>query len=187
MPAVKTLALAASALVFAAGWEAAPRDILDPWGMPVWHEAVLEVPPELAHWEFVVAPVQGLQGVAAVTPGQRFSFSDKYGTRLYAVRSLGRVPAILEDWWKRAQPSGALPFRETRSVPVGSPIRRIVSRARVVEITATEVRMVKAGEERFDARGAPLRGGYLIYSFIGLAGVVLLGVVWKRARPPCAG
>ena len=77
---MRTLLLCSTVLALAS--EAAP-DILPPGHKSVRHQLALEIGEGQAEAKFVAWPIAGLRGAGLIEPGQPFSFSTKYGTRIY--------------------------------------------------------------------------------------------------------
>lgn len=168
-------------------------DVIPPGYRSVRSELVLEVPPALAHWRFVASPQPGF-GAAAALAGQPVRISAKYGTRLYALPAGAALPTRHDETWTERAPVAKAPLGAVDVVPLVSAVALVRTTMRVVEVTATEVRVELVRLEHLDAAGHRIdpRTRPLLLSGIALLGLGGLGlVVWRRrarrSRIPAEG
>ncbi len=174
MPGAKVLLL--SALAFLA------PDVLPPGHKSVRHEMAVEgtVP---AGFRLVASPVRGFGGVHEVQSGQPFSFSSKYGTRLYLLPLDQPLPSQWSEAWLEQHPHSDT-FAEVASVPAGTPLARVLTTWRIDGVDGQAIRLERLGEERFDGFGARLpAGGEWWWLLVVAAGGAVLAVRLWRSRP----
>lgn len=157
---------------------AAGADILPIGHRGVAHELVLDAPPAVVEgWQLVAAPWPGLSGVTPVELGVPFRFSSKYGTRLYAVARDEALPQHFEAAWAEGRPSADFGVREVGSVSFASLLGGVTTTLRVLDVSASGIRLELIGEERRDFTGAPLHVTrwlwWLAPVAVGLAGIAL--------------
>lgn len=162
-------------LVLAALLFASPLpDVLAPGTRAIDHELVLEWDEDRFPQQFFAHSSLG-PGTQSIEPGEPFSFSGKYGTRIYAVPEGQQL--LLEDSrnpdprWASAAP----PVAEVGAVPVASTLQRIETRIAVAGIEESELQLEILGEDR--ERNFAL---YLVPIALGLA--VLGGLSFVRRR-----
>jgi len=159
-------------------------DVLLPGHKGVSHELILEWGEDLAAQRFVAHPVRGFNGHHEIERGVPFSFSSKYGTRIYAVPSGNEFAAERDKVAELEWPCAAVPVAEVRSVDSGSPLTRIESSVRVEQVTLDSIQFEVLGERRFDSSGTEIGSfDWLLLVLIAGAGVVLLLVLSRRSRP----
>ncbi len=163
-------------------------DILPPGHKGVKHELVLHVEEDLAaKWRFFAAPTAGF-GVTAIEPEKPFSFSAKYGTRIWAAAPEEKPPERGDDDWFTGHPVANPPVREVSSVPISSPLARVETTCVVRSIEGGKITLEVIGETRFGEDGEPLNS-YVVYMMIIIAtiGGIGLGVLTARRRMQQAG
>lgn len=140
----------------------------------------------------VAAPVRGFGGATVILPGVPFTFSTKYGTRLFALPADTALPERVgaEDWraWLDAHPSSAPPVTEIRNVAWSHPVDRILSTLSLDEVSLDPpgLTLSVVRHERFDAEGRSLGDTDPRYLVVLLSTAGLLGLVWT-ARGRGAG
>jgi hypothetical protein len=106
----------------------ARADIVLPGTEPVSHRLVIE---RSEAWDgaqrIVAAPVRGFGGTHVVEPGVPFSFSTKYGTRLYVVPPSEELPERIDESWSASHLSAAIPVSEVSSAPLASPLESLTT------------------------------------------------------------
>ena len=148
-------------------------DILPPGHHAVDHKLVVTAGGVPADMRLVAAPARGLHGVHAVVAGEPFSFSRKYGTRLYLVPAAEPLPKFDAELFGRFAKSSTLP--QIASAPLGSPLHRIVTTWRITSVDGNTIALERVAEEKFDAAGNPLPAGG---EWIVLAAIALFGALW---------
>ncbi len=171
------LALPASLLLTAAAVPPAP-DILPMGHRAVVHELVVEASPALAGWRLVATPTRGFHGVHAVEPGAPFTFSSKYGTKLYAIRDGDPLPPHpVPAEWKKAHPSSPIPVAQVATVAIGDSTARVVTTLRIETVDAETLKVAEIETKRFDADGEVPGRGVSIAVLIGAAAAGLTALV----------
>lgn len=178
------IGLALAALVaFAAS---AASDVLLPGTRPVRHELVLEPSPHFAEHDFVAAPVRGFGGITRIEPGVPFTFSSKYGTRLFAIEPGAECPEGYESpegpaVARIARAVGAIPLAQVASVPVTSTLESITTRLRIASIADGRIELAVVDTET--ERDLGERIWLVLVPGLGLAGLLWL---WLRRRRKAA-
>lgn len=162
---------------------APPPDVLPDGWRPVPHELVIEDSPHFARHDFHAAPTRGFAGSTRIAPGVPFSFSSKYGTRVYALPRGAAFPERLGDDLSIALASGDIPVTERGSVPVTAPTQGVLTHLRIAEISDGVIRL-EVVAWRID-RDPRLIGIVGAGAALGLAGLALL--VRRRRRRAAEG
>jgi hypothetical protein len=170
------MSLLLTALLLLPSAPAPARDILLPGNRPVTHELSLEIDEGFAEWRFLASPVAGFRGVTVIESGVPFRFSSKYGTRIYAVPLADEVPERCSTEWAEGRPVTLPGVGEINQISVSSPLARVLTKLRVVEVQGAEIRLEEIGEQRFDASGRLIDETMLRVFLIGMAGVGVLGL-----------
>jgi hypothetical protein len=159
-------------------------DILPPGHRDVRHELVLEELSPGEGWTMVVTPVRGFGGVSVIEPGVPFTFSSKYGTRVYALPGDAPVPEDPDAVRALALAVGDLPVAEVSSTPLVSPLTRVLTTLRVVSVEEGRVVLEVVDERRLGAGGLEVRTGLLVatLALVACAGLVALWALRRRAR-----
>ena len=161
-------------------------DILPPGHKDVRHELVLEWGDDCAQHVFVASPTAGFHGHHEIRRGEPFTFSSKYGTRIYAAPVDAHLPPR-ERVQDTAWPSADVPVREVRSIASGHPLARVETTLRVLQVSAEGIRFEQVSERRFDAHGLELGGlDWLPLCVIGAAGAFWLLRLARRNRRTAA-
>src|SRR5215207_1829763 len=106
----------------------AHADIVLPGTKHVSHRLVIE---RSDAWHggqrILAAPVRGFGGTHEVEPGVPFSFSSKYGTRLYVVPPSEELPERIDESWSASHLSATIPVSEVSSAPLASPLESLTT------------------------------------------------------------
>jgi hypothetical protein len=158
----------------------AAADVLAPGTRPVRHELVLEHSPHFSEHDFVAAPVRGFGGCTRIVPGVPFTFSSKYGTRIFAIEPGADCPEEHEGpegpaVQRIARASGEIPVTEVSSVPVTSTVQGLTTRLVIAKISDGVIRLEVV--ERETARNRSLVA-WLALTF----GIGLVGMAWMARR-----
>ena len=160
-------------LVLAPVTAAPARDVILPGNRNFKHQLVIEDGELFRTHQFVAAPVRGFRGVHLVVPGEPFSFSSKYGTRIYAVPIGETIPAELDEAWKAAHVAAEIPVAEVASVPLTSPIDSLVTRLEIAELFGAKLQLAVVSEERtWSSTALWVLGASAVLGLGGLALVV---------------
>lgn len=159
-------------------------DVLPPGHRGVRHELVLRASDGVGGPTLVATPVRGFGGVTVLEPGVPFSFSAKYGTRIYALPAGAPVPDDPDAVRAGALAVGDVPVSEVTSTPLVSPLTRVLTTLRVVSIEDGRVALEVLDERRFGAGGVELHTGLLAGSLalVACAGLVALWRLRRRGR-----
>lgn len=166
--------------LLAAGAHAAPRpDLLPPGHAQVEHVLIFEELELPVGQALVATPTRGFGGVEVIEPDVPFSFSSKYGTRLYLLPDTLDVepPSAggLLDY-----PSAAPPVAQVSSVPLIHATRRVETVLALNGIDGSTLELRVVGETRFDSSGQPVSvDSYLPWILLALLG---MGAVWRLRR-----
>jgi hypothetical protein len=167
------------------GWLAEPllADILPAGHKSVRHQLVFEPSPLFAAHRVVAAPTRGFAGVAEIKPGERFSFSSKYGTRIYLVPPATPVESFDREQFQQ-WPSALPPIRELNSVPIWHPLAQVVTTLRLLDVSDAGPTMEVVKSEQFNGSGGPVSFVPLGLATGGVAlvGLAICGIVWRRTR-----
>lgn len=176
---LRTLALLGFAVIGALPLRA---DVIPTGHKPVEHLLVLSE--ALANGEVLAAaPTRGFHGVQTVVPGAPFSFSSKYGTRLYALPAGAAMPDDLEALRAAAIASADIPVTQVTSVSLLDPLTSIVTTLRVTLTPEGGLSIQVLDEERIlvvHERLLSILAVLGVVGCVGLVGIVLLAR--KRAR-----
>jgi hypothetical protein len=160
-------------------------DLLTPGHKPVRHELSLDLEGAPPGWTFVAAPVRGFGGVTELEDEVPFTFSSKYGTRIYGLPPGTPVPAEFDRAAFDAFPACAPGVRQVASVPLANPVARVLSRLAVDELADEDGLAVLSlevlGHQQWTASGEPLDDTDPRPVLFGLAGLGLVGLVLLRS------
>lgn len=155
-------------------------DLMMPGHRRVEHRLVLEWDAEEHGERFYAHPTAGFGGQIEIQPEVPFGFSSKYGTRIYAVPN-GEL--FVSEGREGPDPSwavGEIPVGQVSSVRVGSTLRSIETRLRVVGVADGRIELVVAGEDRKRALWP-----YLAVVAVGLG--LVGGLMMRRKRSGARG
>jgi len=163
---------------------ALPPDLITPGNKSVRHELSLDVDETFAEWRFLAAPTAGFRGVTTIEAGQPFRFSSKYGTRIYALPAGEAPPERCTEEWAAGRPQSEPGVGEIGQVSILSPLARVLTRLRVVEVSEGALKLERVGEERWDSSGTPIGEAVLNLYLGGIAAVGFVGLLalWLRSR-----
>lgn len=161
-------------------------DLIPPGYRRVSHTLCFEPSEQLEKVRLVAAPVLGFGGVCNIEPGVPFSFSGKYGTKIYAVpEDVGPLEDFDRkkfDQWPSIDP----PVEQVANVPESSPITSVETKLKFNGISGNElnigiVRHIEHGNTTIEL--GPLSVAQPQVRTIAVAligGAVLVGVVlWQ--------
>ena len=175
------------ALILAVAWtKPSFCDLIPPGHRRVSHTLCFEPSEPLEKVRLVAAPVLGFGGVSQIEPGVPFSFSGKYGTKIYAVpEDVGPLKDFdrekFKDW-----PSIDPPVHQIANVPENSPIKSVETTLSFNGISGNElnigiVRHIEHGNANIELGGVTIAqpwGRAITVALIG--GVILVGVlIWQ--------
>ncbi|MDF1799061.1 MAG: hypothetical protein P1V81_07790 [Planctomycetota bacterium] len=162
-------------------------DLAIPGHKDVVHQLSLDLTDAQLGWTFVAAPVRGFGGMTVIEDQVPFSFSGKYGTRLFALPPSVATPEEYDPGWVDRYPSSLPGVSHIGSVPWSHPVARILSHLAVAEldlgldggpqVLALEV----VGHEQWTASGVPLDDRDPRVLLFGLSGLGLVGLVLLRS------
>lgn len=179
-PTSALVALLALLALFASAAPARAFDILPPGNRAVEHTLEIEAAPAFDEFDLYAWPMAGFSGHERVTPGARFTFSSKYGTRIYALPKGTSFPAQKESppvarerIASAARAVGEIPVRELHSVSLASPIERAHTRLRIAGIDGGVLRLeVVEHHESWSTLHGTLLATAAAAGAIGLAAMV---------------
>ena len=123
-------------------------DIVLPGSKKVPHELVFASEADLAGLRLVASTRMGPKSPGEVVPGQPFTYSAKYGTRLYVVTADEALPERFDEAWCAAHPSASPPVSDQSTQPVTSPVTRVLTRLRVASFGPEGLVLAEAGTQR---------------------------------------
>jgi hypothetical protein len=130
-------------------------DLIPPGHKSVHHELVFEDSALLAENRLIAAPTAGFHGVVVIKPGERFSFSSKYGTEFYLVPKDEPLPTDFEretfSKWFHCSP----PVQEISSVPWTSPVAKALTVLTLDTISETGPVITVVSHSELDSAGNP--------------------------------
>jgi hypothetical protein len=170
------------ALSLGTGLPPAAADVLPPGSRGIEHTLVLEPSPWFERLELHAFPTAGFGGATRLAPGEPFTFSSKYGTRIYAFETgtapeewrldldAGnlRDPRLDAPWFA----TGEIPVREDDAVPIASPVESVRTTLRIASIEAGTIRLEVVGENV--EWNAPIVAAAAAAAALGLAGLAFL-------------
>lgn len=150
-------------------------DILPPGHRAIKHELVFVESDLLSDHRLIATPTRGLRGAVEVKAGQPFSFSTKYGTRLYIAPDDAALPEngksdVAPDWLS-AEP----PIHDIRSVPWYSPVESALTTCRLAAVGPDGPQIDLVEHVTLDAQGRPASGLRRTWLLAAIAAVGLLG------------
>ncbi len=155
-------------------------DLLLPGTKRVVHELSFEPSPHWNEWTLVATPMFGFHGLKQLAPDQPFPVSQKYHTRIVALRRDEPVPESVDRARIEAHPSSAPPVELVQVVGVWNPLEHVVTRVRIEGVEGMNLRLVATDETREYAW--PPLVNVLGPLAIVAAGVFLLVRLRRRAR-----
>ena len=124
--------------------------------------------------------MRGFGGFTRIVPGVPFSFSSKYGTRLYAIEPGAECPEGYEPpdgpaVARIAHASGEIPLAQVASVPLTSTLAGLTTHLRIGSIDAGRIELVIVDTVTERESGTAL--------WLALVPAVgLFGLLWLRLR-----
>lgn len=164
----------------------ARADLLPPGHKSVKHEMVFVESEPLSSHRIIATPTRGFSGVEEIEPGKPFRFSSKYGTRLYSVPENIELPKKFDLDFFEQWPSCDPPVRETKSVPIVSPVKSKLTTVRLASVSPDGLIIEVVSDESFDWTGKPanvLRFYWPLFVPVFLGGTLCFWMARrKRAR-----
>jgi hypothetical protein len=162
-------------------------DITSPGFKKVSHQVAIENPKDFDGWLVVAATLFGPSHVTVAEPGVPFSYSSKYGTRIYALPSGTEVPNSQEGWSGMAKAfEGSLraspPVSSPSQVSVLSPVASVLTTIRIVEISAAGIKLEAVRTQEFDSNGKPVSWILVWVLPIGAITCGVIGLIVLRKR-----
>ncbi len=159
-------------------------DLIPPGYHAVDHTIVFVDSELLKQVRIIAAPVAGFGGAIEIEAGVPFSFSSKYGTRIYLVPQDAILPTRFMKPELPEFPSCPPPVHEINYLPFYNPITSVVSTCKLVEANENKIVVELLGSEEKGSLGFPLNqrfgiGGLVLISGIGFLGCVL---IWRNQR-----
>jgi hypothetical protein len=159
-------------------------DLLPPGRKRVSHELVFVDSQLLRAHRLIAAPVRGFGGVEEIQPERPFHFSSKYGTRLYVVPSDFVVPDRVGPGESVPFPSCDVPVPSITSVPTFSPVAKLLSTCKLIDVSEDQIRVELIDHVELDARGRPAN---MLRSMLPLGGIAMVGLIgclllWRRTH-----
>ncbi|MFT4649494.1 MAG: hypothetical protein ACI9X4_002734 [Glaciecola sp.] len=136
-------------------------DITSPGFKKVSHQVAIENPKDFDGWQVVVATLLGPSHITVAEPGVPFSYSSKYGTRIYALPSGTEVPTSPEgirvsrvafEGFLQASP----PVSSPSQVSVLSPVTSVLTTIRIVDISAAGIQLKAVRTQEFNSSKKPI-------------------------------
>ncbi|MCA8970167.1 MAG: hypothetical protein KDC95_10300 [Planctomycetes bacterium] len=151
-------------------------DVIVPGHKSVDHRITLDWGSDLERYRFYVSPNAGFHGNALAERGAELRFSSKYGSRVWAVPVTEEPPVAgkrIEGPW----PNARVPVGEWSSVPIGTPVAKVITHLRIVAVDGETLRFETVSEQRFDGRGREIgSGSWLVLIVIAVVGAA--AVFW---------
>ncbi|MCB9883763.1 MAG: hypothetical protein H6832_02100 [Planctomycetes bacterium] len=169
-------------LLFGSGRPVLARspDVILPGHKSVEHRIVLDWGSDLDRYRFFVSPNAGFHGNALAERGVQMRFSSKYGSRIWAVPANEEPPVAgkrIEGSW----PNARVPVGEWSSVPIGTPVAKVITHLRIVAVDDQTLRFETVSEQRFDSRGREIgSGSWFVLIVIAVVGAT--AVIWMTKR-----
>lgn len=172
---------ALAALSLGAGFPPS-ADVLPPGSRGIEHTLVLQPSPWFERLELHAFPTAGFGGATRLAPGEPFTFSSKYGTRIYAFE-----PGTAPEEWKLDLDAGNLrdprldapwsalgeiPVQEDDAVPIASPVESVRTTLRIASIEAGAIRLDVVDEDV--EWNASIVAAAAAAAVLGLAGLAFL-------------
>ncbi len=127
-------------------------DILPEGHVRFVHQLVFEDSPLFENHRMIASPNAGFSGGVEVTPGKKFHFSSKYGTKLYLVPADEKIDDFDRERFKQF-PSCRPPCGQINSIPMYNPVRSAVTTIKFVEVNEDGPVVEVVSHEEFGAKG----------------------------------
>ena len=158
----------------------ASADTLAPGTRAVHHSLVFEASDELREHRLIASPVNGFSGVHEIVADEAFTFSSKYGTRLYLVpegEEVAAPPAGGELPW----PNCPVPVAEVTAVNRMSPVSAVRTTCALTSVEGGVPVVIEIATVELGASGEPVNRALYWAKLIGVAAVGLgLGFFFRR-------
>ncbi len=160
-----------------------PPDVLPPGHKSVRHELVLDWGDDLGGYRLFAYPTRGFHGHHEIRRGEPFTFSSKYGTKIYALPAARAFPEQRDEVAALACPSAPVPVAQVSSVAMSDPVARIETRVQVERATADGLEFTVLGTRRLGADGQETSGlDFLLLGLVAAIGLLAVIVLALRAR-----
>ena len=138
-------------------WIAVPAfaDLIPPGMKSVRHELVFVPSDSLQTHRLIAAPTRGFGGVEEITPGERFHFSSKYGTRIYVLPGDAALPDDFDRELFSEWPSSEPPIGEISAVSMTSSVASALTTLRLTDVVDGQPMLEIVLHEEFTASGQP--------------------------------
>lgn len=170
-------------LIIALNFQNATWADLIPFGhKSVQHHLVFVDSPALKENRLIAAPIRGFSGFEEITAGHRFSFSNKYHTRIYRVPFDYEPPkGVFHDEPLRF-PHADPPVVSITSVPIFLNISRIETKCQLISVSDDTLAIEVLEQCKLDVTGKRTEGGLNLIAKIticifGLSMCVVIGKV----------
>lgn len=162
-------------------------DLIPPGHKSVRHRMVFVDSPALRENRLIAAPVRGFGGFAEIIAGQSFSFSNKYGTRIYSVPAGYQPPDRFFYNEPLEFPHVDCPVNSITSVSIFCDTSQIETRCKILSVSDESITIQVLEEVEFDAFGKVTKGGLNLYAKIGisvsgLAMCLLIGLILRTRK-----
>ncbi|MEZ6002833.1 MAG: hypothetical protein R3F17_13310 [Planctomycetota bacterium] len=134
-------------------------DVAVPGFKKIRQEVAIENPDDFPGWTVVAATFLGPSHITVVEPDVPFSYSSKYGTRVFGVPDGTPIPE-----WNRGDPRDAFadfptgfpPVSHASMVAAYAPTDRVLTTVRITQLDADGIQMEEVGDQAFDDQGRPV-------------------------------
>lgn len=173
----------------------AVADVLPPGHKSVHHELVFVASDALSASRLVAAPTAGFHGVAVIKPGERISFSSKYGTKFYLVPNDQPLPTDFDRDQFAQLLQVSPPVHEISSVPWTSSVSSALTVLKLESVSDSGLVITVVEHSELDSMGniADTSRSWLIVVAVVVVGLFLCVVarhwfwrVYSARRSPGA-
>ena len=174
--------------IFIAGITVDPSvhaDIILPGHKSIQHRLTFVDSPALRENRLIAAPVRGFEGFQEIRVGQPFSFSTKYGTRIYAVPSDYQPPERFDHGESLEFPFADPPVNSITSLSILNSTSKIETRCKLVAVNDQSLIIEVVEEIEYDALGKPTDDQFsplakIAISILGFCGCVVIWLTLRR-------
>ena len=161
-------------------------DLIPPGNKGVSHKLVFVDSPLLESHRLIATPTRGFGGHEEVRANRPFSFSSKYGTRLYVVPKDFEPPSKVMFNDPLPFPFCEVPVSCTTYVPVLSPVASLRSTCKLVAVGEDSIQVELVDHVELDSNGQPVTMSSIVVPLVAISATGLIGccLVWRRTRFP---